>query len=153
MEAGQVFGQHEPGTLCTWTRPNTRVDHYIRSRAERNARSGSSIFPSSDGNWLRGRPSDTKSTNALRCASNEASTYSNGGLNGTIPEDARGGTEEQKYKDPGNHDHADRQNWLFVGEKGKWNFVKATAAVPSGRHRVCYYNPNTGLWDRCVESV
>ena len=67
-----------------------------------------------------------------------------------IPKTAKHAAKSQKYqkanmKPPLN----EKTKWVMLKQKGKWQFARAATATASGRHYVCYYDPNTGFYDDC----
>lgn len=50
------------------------------------------------------------------------------------------------------HGTREKQQWVRLMHRGKWSFHSADAAMPTGPHTVCKYDPNTKSWDDCYES-
>jgi hypothetical protein len=49
------------------------------------------------------------------------------------------------------HGNREKQQWVRVKHRNKWSFRPAAAALPTGPHIVCKYDPNTGSWDDCYQ--
>jgi hypothetical protein len=47
------------------------------------------------------------------------------------------------------HAASERKKWVWLKQKGKWQFAKAASATASAPHTVCFYDPKTGQWDDC----
>jgi hypothetical protein len=47
------------------------------------------------------------------------------------------------------HGVKEKKKWVMLKQRGNWAFAKAGSATASGSHTVCYYDPNTGLYDDC----
>jgi hypothetical protein len=69
-----------------------------------------------------------------------------------IPKTHKAALRTTKYKDA-KHKHSDsgKKKWVYLKQKGQWNYARAATATATGFHTVCYYNPKTGLWDLCVD--